>query len=102
MGILEDRERSAYEWFGRSAAVRPTDPEIRGLLVDQLREDPFTRREPIHVTVVDGVVTLTGSVTSSIARRAAEDDSWSTPGVREVENHLRVTLRTSHDGPRAA
>jgi hypothetical protein len=102
MAALSGRDRSDYAWFGQWAALRPADPEIRGILVDQLREDPFTRREPIHVTVSDGVVTLTGSVVSSIARRAAEDDAWSTPGVRDVENHLRVTLRPSHDGPRAA
>jgi osmotically-inducible protein OsmY len=99
---LGERDRSDYAWFGQWAALRPTDVEIRGILVDQLREDPFTRRESIHVTVAEGVVTMTGSVTSSMARRAADDDAWSTPGVRDVENHLRVTLRRSHDGPRAA
>ncbi|MFL5797134.1 MAG: BON domain-containing protein [Actinomycetota bacterium] len=102
MATLGDRERSDYASFGRWAALKPSDGEIRGILVDQLREDPFTRRESIHVTVSEGVVTLTGSVTSSTARRAADDDAWSTPGVRDVENHLRVTLRRSHDGPRAA
>ena len=49
MATMGDRDRSDYAWFGRSAAVRLADLEIRGLLVDQLREDPFTRREAIHV-----------------------------------------------------
>jgi osmotically-inducible protein OsmY len=99
---IRGRDHVDYAWFGRSAALRLTDPEIRGLLLDHLREDPFTRREAIHVTVEDSVVTLTGSVTSSMARRAADDDAWSTPGVRDVNNHLQVTLRPTHDGPRAA
>jgi osmotically-inducible protein OsmY len=102
--VASSRERRSdgSAWFGWASAARPTDGEIRGILVDQLREDPFTRREAIHVTVADGVATMTGSVTSSIARRAADDDAWATPGVRDVENHLRVALRTTHDGPRAA
>ena len=96
------RTPESRAWYGWASAAKPTDGEIRGIVVDQLREDPFTRREAIHVTVSDAVVTLTGSVTSSIARRAADDDAWSTPGVKDVENHLRVTLRPTHDGPRAA
>jgi BON domain len=102
--MARDRGRAGGDsaWFGWAASARPTDLEMRGILVDQLREDPFTRREAIHVTVSDAVVTLTGSVTSSQARRAADDDAWATPGVRDVENHLRVTLRPTHDGPRAA
>ena len=102
MAISRATGSEGRAWYGWAAAARPTDPEIRGLVVDQLREDPFTRREAIHVTVSDGVVTLTGAVTSSLARRAADDDAWATPGVRDVENHLRVTLRPTHDGPRAA
>ena len=97
-----DRTGGGSAWVGWAASARPTDLEMRGMLVDQLREDPFTRREAIHVTVSDAVVTMTGSVTSSHARRAADDDAWATPGVRDVENHLRVTLRPTHDGPRAA
>ena len=102
MARSRDHIAGGSAWFGWAATARPNDLEIRGILVDQLREDPFTRREAIHVTVSDGVVTMTGSVTSSQARRAADDDAWATPGVRDVENHLRVTLRTTHDGPRAA
>jgi osmotically-inducible protein OsmY len=102
VATLSGRDRSEYAWFGLWDAHRPTDGEIRGLLVDQLREDPLTRREPIHVIVADGVVTMTGLVTSTVARHAADDDAWSTPGVRDVENHLRVSLRHTHDGPRAA
>jgi hypothetical protein len=100
--VTDRYRRGDYAWFGLRTTGKPTDHEIRGILVDQLREDPFTRREAIHVTVSDAVVTMTGTVASSIARRAADDDAWATPGVRDVENHLRVTLRSTGDGPRAA
>ena len=101
MSKRREHREGGSAFFGWAASARPSDPEIRGILVDQLREDPFTRREAIHVTVADAIVTLTGSVTSSQARRAADDDAWATPGVKDVENHLRVTLRPTHDGPRA-
>lgn len=72
-------------------------------MVDRLREDPFTRKEAIRVDVLDSVVTLSGEVSSSLARRAVDDDAWSTPGVSDVNNHLRARLRPAgHDGPHAA
>ena len=92
-----------YAWFGRHWAVRPGDGEIRTLLLEQLREDPLTRRQPIAVRVQEGVVTLSGDVSSWQARRAADDDAWATPGVADVHNHLRVRLRPADpQGPRAA
>jgi osmotically-inducible protein OsmY len=94
--------RRDYEWFGKSLSAPTSDTEIRRILLDQLREDPFTRREGIQVTVADAVVTLAGTVTSSLARRAADDDAWATPGVRDVDNHLQVRLRAAGGGPEAA
>jgi|GraSoiStandDraft_16_1057320.scaffolds.fasta_scaffold2928234_1 osmotically-inducible protein OsmY len=92
-----------YSWLAASWTGQPSDHEIRALLVDRLREDPFTRKEDIRVEVLDAVVTLSGEVSSAIARRAADDDAWATPGVADVNNHLRTRLRPAgHDGPRAA
>jgi osmotically-inducible protein OsmY len=103
MGIVRSERFDDYSWFGASWTGKPTDGEVRALLVDRLREDPFTRKEDIRVQIHDGVVTLSGEVSSSIARRAADDDAWATPGVMDVENHLRTRLRPAgHDGPRAA
>jgi osmotically-inducible protein OsmY len=92
-----------YSWLAASWTGRPSDGEIRALLVDRLREDPFTRKEAIRVEVLDSVVTLSGEVSSSVTRRAADDDAWATPGVSDVNNHLRARLRPAgHEGPRAA
>ena len=103
-GTVMGRERDEYFWFGQGWAAPADDGEIRTLLLDQLREDPFTRTESISVAVADAVVTLEGTVTSSLARRAADDDAWATPGVRDVNNHIRVVIvrAADPDGPRAA
>ena len=92
-----------YEWFGLGWAGRPDDREIRAFLLDRLRENPFTKREEIRVAVERGVITLSGDVSSPLARRGADDDAWATPGVVHVHNHLRVSIHpVSGRGPRAA
>jgi len=92
-----------YEWFGLGWAGKPDDHQIRALLLDRLRENPFTKREEIRVSVERAVVTLSGDVSSPLARRGADDDAWATPGVADVQNHLRVVIRpVSGLGPRAA
>ncbi len=42
------------------------------------------------VDVKDGTVTLTGTVNSSFEKRAAGDDAWEVPGVRDVQNNLQI------------
>jgi osmotically-inducible protein OsmY len=98
---IEDPE---YRWFGLSWAGRAGDREIRIFLLDRLRENPFTRREEIRVSVERGEVTMTGQVSSPLARRAADDDAWATPGVTEVHNHIRVVMirPAGGEGPQAA
>jgi osmotically-inducible protein OsmY len=92
-----------YERFGLEWAARPSDREVRAFLLDRLRENPVTRREEIRVRVERGVVTLSGAVSSPVARRGADDDAWATPGVADVQNHLRLVLHpVSGQGPRAA
>jgi osmotically-inducible protein OsmY len=48
-----------------------------------------TRR--IDVAVREGVVTLTGTVESEMAKRAAGDDAWKTPGAINVFNDLDIS-----------
>ena len=92
-----------YEWFGLSWAGPAADREVRTFLLERLRENPYTRREDIRVSVEHGVVTLTGNVSSSVARRAADDDAWATPGATDVQNHIRVVIQVVRgEGPRAA
>lgn len=46
--------------------------------------------DSLNVNVSDGVVTLSGTVESSTEKRAAEDDAWAAPFVRDVHNNLQI------------
>jgi len=47
-----------------------------------------TKDDDIKVDVEQGVVILGGEVSSWLAKRAAGDDAWDTPGVVDVSNQL--------------
>jgi osmotically-inducible protein OsmY len=70
------------------------DEEIREALESRLIADTRigviedTRR--IGIAVRDGVVTLIGTVGSEMAKRAAGEDAWETPGVVNVLNNLDI------------
>ena len=77
------------------------DEEIKGVLQERLRLDPYTRDYTIEVMVTSGIVTLRGEVGSLLAKRAAGDDAWDTPGVLDVNNELRVPRMQSVPQQRA-
>jgi len=81
--------RYYYGWYDEIPVV-PTDGEIKAVVVDRLREDPYTKDDEIRVDVKQAVVVLGGEVSSSLAKRAAGDDAWDTPGVADVSNQLVV------------
>ena len=85
-------DRYYYDWYGPEAMPPepPTDGEIKSMVVDQLRHNPRTSDDDITVDVKRNVVILTGEVSSSVAKRAAGDDAWDTPGVADVSNQLEV------------
>jgi osmotically-inducible protein OsmY len=68
----------------------PTDADIKSVLVERLRDNPRTANETIKVDVKQRVVVLGGDVSSTLAKRAAGDDAWDTPGVSDVSNQLVV------------
>ena len=84
--------RYYYEWYGPDSTppLMPTDGEIKSMVVDQLRTNMCTKDDDITVDVKKNVVILTGDVSSTLAKRAAGDDSWDTPGVADVSNQLKV------------
>ncbi|MBI2938867.1 MAG: BON domain-containing protein [Chloroflexi bacterium] len=55
-----------------------------------LDKDPLVDDSGITVITHDGLVHLTGTVTSEIARDAAEQDAWSVLGTRRVQNDLEI------------
>ena len=83
--------RYYYEWYSSPPPGEPpTDGDIKAMVVDRLRVNPATKDDEIRVDVKRNVVILTGDVASSLAKRAAGDDAWDTPGVVDVSNQLGV------------
>lgn len=81
--------RYYYPWYDEPP-VPPTDGEIKSLVVERLRENPLTTDFDLKVDVKQRVVVLGGLVGSTLAKRAAGDDAWDTPGVVDVSNQLVV------------
>jgi osmotically-inducible protein OsmY len=72
--------------------MKRRDPaEIKADVSSQLFWDGRIDDSDISVDVADGKVILSGSVPSFSDRWEAEDDAWSIPGVRSVDNRLKVS-----------
>ena len=84
--------RYYYDWYEGlpPAAAHPGDSTIKAAVVDRLRLNPLTSDDDLRVDVKRGVVILQGIVGSRLAKRAAGDDCWDTPGVTDVSNQLEV------------
>jgi len=66
------------------------DETVKKDVVNQLYWDSRVDASDIQVTVNNGVVTLSGSVSDLIAKKAAAIDASVVYGVRSVENNLNV------------
>lgn len=82
-------DRYYYDWYGQARPLG-TDSAIKSTVVDRLRENPMTAPYDLKVDVKQSVVVLGGVVGSTLAKRAAGDDAWDTPGVEDVSNQLQV------------
>jgi len=87
-------ERYYYGWYAGQQQLALPDPQsdgqVKSEVVDRLRRNTHTRDHTLVVNVQSGVVVLTGDVSTVLAKRAAGDDCWDTPGVVDVSNQLRV------------
>jgi hypothetical protein len=96
----------AREWTGTEAWRVPgpftgwgprgyqrSDERIREELNDRLTAHGFIDATDIECRVFNGEVTLSGSVDSREAKRAAEDVAAAIQGVHDVHNNLRVRSR---------
>ena len=91
--LFIDYPLERYYYVQRNLDSEPgvfADLELKALLVQRLNENPLTMEERIKVAVKHSAVTLSGSISTRIAKRAAGDDAWDTPGVADVSNRLRV------------
>src|SRR5919205_2651124 len=101
-GYGEDRDRfgGAREAYGPGRGVSHrgkgpkgytrSDERIREDVADCMWLNSWLDASDIDVTVTNGEVTLTGTVRSREEKRRAEDIAESVPGVRHVQNNLRV------------
>lgn len=67
-----------------------TDAELRQDVLDELDWDPRFDARDIAVTVKDGVVTLTGKVTTFAEKSAAEEATQDVRGVRAIANDIEI------------
>ena len=82
--------RYYYEWYAEESCDERSDGEIKQDLLDQIRTGPYADQYDIDVDVKKGVVILTGTASTTVAKRAAGDDAWDTRGVTDVSNQIQV------------
>jgi hypothetical protein len=86
---LWQRVKGAFSGKGPKNYVR-SDERIREDVCEQLTHHPQVDASDIEVTVREGEVTLTGTVDTRMAKRAAEEAGDHVRGVKDVHNQLRV------------
>jgi osmotically-inducible protein OsmY len=72
-----------------TAMVTPIT-SITDRVVEALQDDPRTKDEVIEVSYSQGTLTLTGTVKTEEARRAAEEKAREDEKVIQVVNELKV------------
>jgi hypothetical protein len=70
------------------------DDRILEDVCERLAADGWVDATETSVAVLDGEVTIEGTVPTREMKRRAEDCLAATPGVRDVHNRLRVAPRT--------
>lgn len=75
------------------------DEDIKRDIVEELYWDERVNAADINVEVLDGVVTLSGSVPTYVARNAATNDAWAIRDVLDVENLITVTFPAGFEVP---
>lgn len=73
---------------------RRSDERIREDVSDRLTDDSWLNASDVEVAVLDGDVTLTGSVRSREDKKRAEALAESVTGVDNVQNNLRIDRGT--------
>lgn len=70
--------------------ARRSDQAILDDITNRLRDDPYLKEYDIHVTVVQGDVTLEGSIPSPIAENLVVEIVTGVNGVQQVHNLVQV------------
>jgi osmotically-inducible protein OsmY len=74
------------------APVSIADPDIRNRLLAHLHQLRWAPVDSLDISVVGGVVTLSGVLTDERQRQALRVAAENTPGVKAVEDRLSLLL----------
>jgi hypothetical protein len=105
----ERRSRAPFgepdDWSGPYAGRGPkgyrrSDERIHEDICERLTEHPSIDASDIEVSVHDGDVTLAGRVESRAIKHLTESMTETVSGVKEVHNHLRVSMQDGISGSR--
>ncbi|MBE1529493.1 hypothetical protein GGC65_003949 [Sphingopyxis sp. OAS728] len=92
LGDRDARRRREKDHRGRGPKnYTRADERIREDVNDRLTEDIWVDASEIEVSVLNGEVTLAGTVEDRRSKRRAEDCAEDVVGVRHVQNNLRYT-----------
>jgi CBS domain-containing protein len=78
-----------------SAPPPRNDDEVRRIIAERMRAEPWIAGAPLNVMVRDGRVEITGWVQNDAQRHALDILIEDVPGVRELRNHATVMARTT-------
>lgn len=90
------RSRENYRGVGTKNYSR-SDDRISEDVNDRLSDDYMLDASDIEVSVENGEVTLSGTVTSKYDKRRAEDIADDVSGVKHVQNNLRVSESSNYN-----
>jgi osmotically-inducible protein OsmY len=82
------RRIGAHRW---PKSYQRSDERIREDIYERLLQDSYIDCSDVTVVVQQGNVTLEGTVPERSMRHAIEDLADDCPGVKEIENKLRVS-----------
>lgn len=91
-----DRWQAQHRGRGPRGYKR-SDSRIEEDVNDRLSDDSWVDATDIEVTVSEGEVVLSGTVSDRFAKRRAEDIAESVSGVMNVENRIRVSRGTAEN-----
>jgi hyperosmotically inducible protein len=81
---------SAAAWADNGSNHPMKDSYITSKVKAELAADHDTKAREIHVTTVNGIVTLRGVAASSAEKDRAEHDAMHVKGVKSVNNEIKV------------
>jgi osmotically-inducible protein OsmY len=97
LGLTDRRAEGPHRGRGPKNYHR-SDDRVREDVSERLSDDGNVDASDIEVSVEEGIVTLSGTVSTRREKRLAEDCCEGVPGVKDVSNQLRVHRQSEGEG----